>query len=259
MEFCLLGPLVVRQGGVIVPVTARRQRAVLAALVLNAGRLVGHDELAEALWGAAPPRRARVSVQNYVMRLRNALGEAGRARIRTLPGGYVIRVADEELDVSRFEALLDDARAAAGRRSWELAAEYPMRERVHGLLMLALYRDSRQAEALEAYRHARQFLVDELGAEPGPALRELHQRILTGDPALSSDHTPASAPVATGPGRAAPDSEEAVPRQLPYAVRHFTGRARELAALSALADQAGPDAPGPVAPATPGSRVTATH
>jgi DNA-binding SARP family transcriptional activator len=83
MEFCLLGPLVVRRDGAIVPVTARRQRAVLAALVLNAGRVVGPDELAEALWGAVPPRTARVSLQNYVMRLRNALGGAGRARIRT--------------------------------------------------------------------------------------------------------------------------------------------------------------------------------
>src|SRR5690348_16028082 len=107
MEFCLLGPLVVRQDGAVLPVTARRQRAVLAALLLDAGRVTGPDELAEVLWGSRPPRTARVSIQNYVMRLRNALGERGRERIRTLPGGYLISVVDGELDVSRFESLLD--------------------------------------------------------------------------------------------------------------------------------------------------------
>ena len=51
--------------------------------------------------------------------------------------------------------------------------------------MLALYRDGRQAEALAAYQHARRVLVEELGAEPGAELRELHQQILTADPALA--------------------------------------------------------------------------
>ena len=251
MEFCLLGPLVVRRDGAVVPVTARRQRAVLAALLLDAGRVVGPDELAEVLWGSEPPRLARVTVQNYVMRLRNALGEAGRTRIRTVAGGYAITATPSELDVCRFEALLEDAAAAARRQSWDvavdradqalslwrgepladagsevlalrrapqltelhvtaletrlearlhlgraagvvgelrrLAAEHPMRERAHGLLMMALCREGRQAEALEAYQQARRLLVDELGTEPGAALRELHHRILVGDPALAGE------------------------------------------------------------------------
>jgi DNA-binding SARP family transcriptional activator len=65
-----------------------------------------------------------------------------------------------------------------------LVAEHPLRERLRGQLMLALYRSGRQAEALDAYQAARRELVDELGIEPGRELRELHQRILNQDPAL---------------------------------------------------------------------------
>jgi DNA-binding SARP family transcriptional activator len=125
-EFCLLGPLQVRVGGTDVPVRAARQRAVLAALLLSANQVVPVAELAALLWGASPPPSARVAVQNYVLRLRKALGEAGRARISTQlgqPGGYLIRVEPGELDVHRFEALLAGARAAAGTGAWETAAE----------------------------------------------------------------------------------------------------------------------------------------
>ena len=65
-----------------------------------------------------------------------------------------------------------------------LVAEYPLRERMRGQLMLALYRSGRQAEALDAYQQARRALVDELGIEPSRELRELHQAILNQDPAL---------------------------------------------------------------------------
>jgi DNA-binding SARP family transcriptional activator len=58
-EFCLLGPMLVRRGGVTLPVAPGKQRAVLAALLLSADRAVSLDELAEVLWGAAPPRRRR--------------------------------------------------------------------------------------------------------------------------------------------------------------------------------------------------------
>lgn len=226
-----------------------KQRTVLAALLLKAGRVVLMDDLAETLWGSSPPPSARVTVQNYVMRLRKALGDTGRVRIRTQPRGYLINVNTGELDVTRFEALVGAARAAGRDRSWATAADqarealalwrgepladvdselltarevpwlaemhlqaletriaadlhlghhtdviaelghltdaHPLRENLHVLLMLALYRDSRQAEALTTYQHVRQILAEELGVEPGAGLRELHQRILSADPALA--------------------------------------------------------------------------
>jgi tetratricopeptide (TPR) repeat protein len=115
-----------------------------------------------------------------------------------------------------------------------LTCEHALRERFHSQLMLALYRCGRQAEALAAYRHARDTLVGELGTEPGPGLRELHQRILSADPALALVGAPSSG------GRSA---QKAVPRELPATVRHFTGRADELAALTTMLDQSGEQAP----------------
>jgi DNA-binding SARP family transcriptional activator/tetratricopeptide (TPR) repeat protein len=68
----------------------------------------------------------------------------------------------------------------------DLIADNPYRERLREQLVLALYRAGRQADALEAYRHARQTLIDELGVEPGPDLQTLHERILNQDPALDA-------------------------------------------------------------------------
>ncbi len=294
MEFCLLGPLTVRCAGAVVRIPPGKQRALLAALLLNAGRVVSLDELAETLWGAQPPPSARVSAQNYVMRLRKTLSVAGRPLINTQPGGYLISVDAGELDATRFEELLGAAWEAARNRSWEttagqaraalalwrgepladvgsellshreaprltemrlqaletridadlhlgrhteviaelrgLVTAHPMREQLHALLMLALYRDSRQGDALAAYRHARSVLIEELGIEPGPDLRELHQRILASDPGLS----PAELAVG-GPARTAEEqSIQVAPRQLPIGVAHFVGREAELAALSGL-------------------------
>src|SRR5205823_3388969 len=65
-----------------------------------------------------------------------------------------------------------------------LVREHPLRERLHTQLMLALYRSGRQAEALERYQQARHVLVDELGVEPGPGLKELERAILAQDPSL---------------------------------------------------------------------------
>src|ERR1700722_5283539 len=106
MEFCLLGPLLVRQGDRAVPVQAGKQRTVLATLLLNANRVVPVEELGDMLWGGAPPPPARVTVQNYVVRLRKALGDEDHSRISTQARGYVINVADGELDTTRFEDLL---------------------------------------------------------------------------------------------------------------------------------------------------------
>jgi peptide/nickel transport system substrate-binding protein len=84
-----------------------------------------------------------------------------------------------------------EADLAAGRHAEltgaldRLVGEHPLRERLHGQRMLALYRAGRQSEALEAYRQARSALVDQIGVEPGAELRRLHEQILTQDPALN--------------------------------------------------------------------------
>src|SRR5918996_1675589 len=83
---------------------------------------------------------------------------------------------ESDLDAGRH-------REVSGRLD-SLVAEHPLRERLHGLRMLALYRAGRQAEALEAYGAARAELVEQVGAEPGPDLRRLHEAILRQDPAL---------------------------------------------------------------------------
>ncbi len=97
-------------------------------------------------------------------------------------------------------------------------------ERVAAQLMLALHRAGRTADALAHYRQLRAQLVEQLGTEAGIALRELHQRILDTDPAL----TPPSAGITGG---AASRAEQPVPRQLPAPPRWFTGRSTELARL----------------------------
>ena len=92
---------------------------------------------------------------------------------------------------ARLDAELDRGRHAAAVAELEsLVREHPLRERLSELLMLALYRSGRQAEALEAYQRARRNLDDELGIEPGPALRELERKILTQDPSLGAPPRP---------------------------------------------------------------------
>jgi YVTN family beta-propeller protein len=85
---------------------------------------------------------------------------------------------DTDLALGRHAALVGELDA--------LAAEHPLRERLQAQLMLALYRSGRQADALERYQRARRRLIDELGIEPGPALRELERAILAQDPELEA-------------------------------------------------------------------------
>ncbi len=121
MAFGILGPLSVHVDGVAAPIPPGKQRVILAALLLDAGRTVAAEELTELLWGSEPPPSAAVTLQNHVKRLRRALG-AGRDRIVTQPGGYLIQVNPGELDVAAMEAALASAHQAAQASAWGDAA-----------------------------------------------------------------------------------------------------------------------------------------
>jgi DNA-binding SARP family transcriptional activator len=146
-------------------------------------------------------------------------------------GGRRITAAAARLDEQRLDTLEERMAAElAGGRAAELVAElvelvgeHPLRERLRGQLMLALYRSGRRADALDVYRQGRRLLVEELGLEPGAELRELEQAIITGDRRLAGTGTAAPAP----------------PAQLPSDVAAFTGRAEPLDQLDALAGRNG--------------------
>jgi DNA-binding SARP family transcriptional activator len=153
-----------------------------------------------------------------------------------LPGPYAEmqrnRLAEWHLGLMETRLELDlelGAHAEAVSELTAVSAEHPLRERLRALLMLALYRSGRQAEALGVYADTRRLLAEELGIDPSAELSELHQRILEADPALA-------APAGTPSG-----SPEVVrPAQLPATVSDFTGRAavvRELGEQLAGASQ----------------------
>jgi predicted ATPase/DNA-binding SARP family transcriptional activator len=136
-----------------------------------------------------------------------------------------VRAESERLEELRLVGLEDrlDAKLALGRHAEVLgqalsfAEENPLRERAHELAMLALYRSRRQTDALDHFTMVRSRLRDELGLEPGPALRELQRRILEQDPALLPDAEAAQAVVT-----------------LPMPANPLVGRERELEELGAL-------------------------
>ena len=251
MEFRILGPLEVWDGGRAVTLGGPRPRALLAVLLLRANEIVPADRLIDELWGKDPPEDAAAALRVNVSRLRKTLPQDVLA---TRSPGYLLRIEPEALDLHRFErlvaegrslltrglaadgserlrealslwrgsALVDfayesfaqaaiarleeirlaaielriDADLALGRHDElveeleALVAEQPLRERLRGYLMTALYRSGRQAEALEAYQDARRALVDGLGIEPSPALRELERAILRHDPMLDGEAPP---------------------------------------------------------------------
>ncbi|WP_343245508.1 BTAD domain-containing putative transcriptional regulator [Streptomyces sp. VNUA24] len=96
---------------------AARQRVILAALVLNANRVVPVDNIASFVWDGTPPPSAVATIRTYVMRLRQVLGRAGRARITTRAPGYLIELEEDETDLGRFTAhrKTADALVQAGR------------------------------------------------------------------------------------------------------------------------------------------------
>jgi DNA-binding SARP family transcriptional activator len=142
---------------------------------------------------------------------RRELGGFGELRLRLVE----VRV-DADLHLGRHSELVAELR--------QLAAEHPLRERLRAQLMPACYRCGQQAAAPEVYRDARETLTDELGIEPGHELREMQQKILTGDPGLT-----AGTPVPV----------QAVPGRPPAAPARPTGGMAEPAVLTGLHDGAG--------------------
>lgn len=285
----LLGEVTAEVRGRVVDLGPARQRCVVAALAVDAGRVVPADRVVDRVWGARVPPRGRATLHSYISRLRRVLeGERGMAIVRR-SGGYALvagaggpvvdlhrfrdlRAAAEAADDERAARLLTDALAlwlgnaltgvdgewAEAERDRlgqerlaaqhdladvrlrlgqggelvvdlaERAAEHPLDERVAGQYMLALHQAGRAADALEHYRQVRARLVEELGAEPGAGLRDLHGRLLTGRPEPRAapgrelqPRTPQDGVGATRPGIA----------QLPAAPRRFVGREEALRAL----------------------------
>jgi predicted ATPase/DNA-binding SARP family transcriptional activator len=281
MQFRLLGPIQVLGDGAPLSIGAPKQRALLACLLLRRGRFASREELIEALWGERLPQSAVGSLHVYVHGLRRVLGAD---RIESRGTAYSVRLEAGELDLERFEELIEYAqrslpegeavRAASALEEalglWEgpalgdlpaemlaterghleelrlaaldllveaelalgqherviarlatLIAEHPYRERLREHQILALYRAGRQKESLEAYRQAREVLVEELGIEPGPRLRALENAILRQEPSLT--------PVASET-----DTERPPAVALPAPPTRLIGRRRELAEIETL-------------------------
>jgi YVTN family beta-propeller protein len=271
VEFRILGPLQVLDGERELPLGSRKERELLAVLLLHAGKVVSRQRLIDELWGESPPPTAAKALNVHVSQLRKALARYGHESVATRPPGYVLAVEPDAVDAVRFERLVAEARArtAAGdvrsahgllrealalwrgpalagvelegaarneigrleelrlaaqmdRIDCELSLglheqligelealvdEHPLRERLRGQLMLALYRSGRQADALRCYREARETLIDELGLEPSAPLQRLERAILNQDPSLDApegvledvERAPRQAPTRTEP------------------------------------------------------------
>jgi DNA-binding SARP family transcriptional activator/tetratricopeptide (TPR) repeat protein len=290
-EFRVLGAVELRAGGRVLHLGPPKQRAVFAALVVDAGRPVRAETLVDRVWGENPPAEARNALYAHVMRVRRALGAAEREvrgeggprlRLERRADGYVLDIDPEHVDLHRFRRLAERARAAELSErdraailaealglwrgtpltglsgpwaeqvrqgcdrmyvdaviAWaraelalghpdevigrlhDLIGEHPLVEPLVEVQMRALHAAGRVAQALDAYAALRHRLVDELGVDPGPELRQLHRSILRGDLGQPATRTPAA--VATID----------VPAQLPPDVYGFTGRELELAQLDA--------------------------
>ena len=121
MEFRILGPLEVVQNGRPRALGGARQRTLLAVLLTRANEVVSVDRLTDALWGADPPSAAANALQYHVSQLRKLLGDGDR--VITRGPGYVIRVEPDELDLLRFERLVEEAERASHDEASRLLRE----------------------------------------------------------------------------------------------------------------------------------------
>src|ERR687895_63417 len=298
MRIRLLGPVELCDGRRPVPI-GPRARVVLAALAINAGRVVSMHRLIAAVWPDEPPATAVTQIHMCVSALRRALTSLGVAAARdlivTAPPGYLLRAGADQIDVLEFERTLSEARTAAGegdpRRAaallheglglWRgpalegfpgltveatrleerrlaaleeraeadlalgraadlvpeltaLTVEHPLRERLRALLMRALHRAGRRSEALEVYQDARRALIDELGLEPGPELRQAQQAVLADDE-TAAPPDPHPLPIVTARSPLPPD------------IADFTGRRKQVvAAVDAITGLPQPRAAVPI-------------
>ena len=143
MEFRILGPLQALDEGRILPLGGAKQRSTLAVLLLGRNQVVSRDRLIDGVWGASPPPSAGSTLETYVSRLRRVLpDDAHGHRVVTQAPGYRLRVEAGELDLDRFETLLDHARTkraaddpeAAGndlREALSLFRGAPLEDLVH--------------------------------------------------------------------------------------------------------------------------------
>jgi DNA-binding SARP family transcriptional activator len=119
MEFKLLGPLEVGDGSTPIAIAGRKQRALLARLLLDANRTVAADRLVDDLWGESVPGSAQKMVQIYVSQLRKVLPGG---LLQTRPPGYAVEVEPGSIDLVRFEQLRREGEAAHAAGNAELAA-----------------------------------------------------------------------------------------------------------------------------------------
>lgn len=168
--------------------------------------------------------------------LREALARWRGTALGGLGDVPLVRSASPRLEELRLQAVRDrfDAELAADRHEEVLPElrglvdRHPLDERLRGLLMVALYRSGRQGAALEAFRTARETLVRDVGADPGPALEALHQRILVQDPGLRSSNAPPGTPAR---------GQQLVPGDLGASSTTFVGRGGELDGVGDLLDR----------------------
>jgi DNA-binding SARP family transcriptional activator len=151
--------------------------------------------------------------------------ETERARLTELRSAAGEERADAMLALGRHEEVLADLTA--------MVAEHPLREGMRALLMLALYRSGRQAEALRVFADGREVLAEELGIDPGAELSRIHQQVLTSDPDLALGGEQARAGPASIAAGGQPGAHP-VPAQLPAEAAGFSGRHDELAVLHKL-------------------------
>ena len=214
--------------------------------------------------------------------------ETERVRLAELRSGAAEERADVLLSLGRHEEVVPDLTA--------LVTDHPLRERMRGLLMIALYRCGRPGESLQVFQDGRRVLAEELGIDPGTDLSRIHQQVLTSDPALNLPASPAAASgpaspaAASGPagsprarrkdaalgprgsdgsvlpsGPTAPDravrwaagsSGVPVPAQLPLDAPGFSGRHDELRTLHAMLPSARPAAGGQASPGAAGGQAS---